>query len=78
MNRMLETATFVGERLETIGTILSRDGTRLARDLGLTHQEGYREAQGLLGHVMAISRAQVAARCREAIAPNLQAADGKA
>ena len=57
---------------ETIGGTLCRDGARLAEALGLAYPEGYREAHGLLAHVMALSPAQISSRSREALKTDLR------
>ena len=52
---------------ESIGVTLIRDGGRLAGAIGVTLAEGYREAQGLLAHIMESSRARIAANHRDSI-----------
>ena len=61
-------------RPDTIGATLTRDGARLATALGFEFAEGYREAQGLFAHVAAVSRAEVAARHRDAVDSSVRAA----
>ena len=49
---------------ESIGATLTRDGGRVAAAIGVRFDAGYREAQGLLAHVMGVSRVQLTANHR--------------
>ena len=70
---MPQPANSAGLQPDTIGATLTRDGARLAAALGLEFAEGYREAQGLFGCVVALSRAQVAARHRDSVDSSVRA-----
>jgi release factor glutamine methyltransferase len=60
--------------VESIGAALIRDGARLAAAIGVSFDEGYREAQGLLAHVMVCSRAKLCAAQRDPVPATVRSA----